>query len=190
MAAATVCSDFRAQENWKGFPHYCRCLGHGNPLQHSCLENPMDIGAWRAMVYGVSKCQTWLKWQHTHSTHSIDACLHSRSKEIHREGPSHQTSVLLQAEVAQPKGVQKEQSVSAKTCLQKSSDLLWPQLYSKTTTNRKLAAAFASPTNSESQLLNPCYCKSLLSQLWCPNIWSSILSRVLCGARGWLSKEV
>ena len=26
--------------------------GHGNPLQYSCLENPMDRGAWRATVYG------------------------------------------------------------------------------------------------------------------------------------------
>ena len=29
--------------------------GHGNPLQYSCLENPMDRGAWRAAVPGVSK---------------------------------------------------------------------------------------------------------------------------------------
>ena len=29
--------------------------GHGNPLQHSCLENPMDRGAWKAAVHGVSK---------------------------------------------------------------------------------------------------------------------------------------
>ena len=28
---------------------------HGNPLQYSCLENPMDRGAWRAMVYGVTE---------------------------------------------------------------------------------------------------------------------------------------
>ena len=28
---------------------------HGNPLQHSCLENPMDRGAWWATVHGVSK---------------------------------------------------------------------------------------------------------------------------------------
>ena len=27
--------------------------GHGNPLQYACLENPMDRGAWRAVVYGV-----------------------------------------------------------------------------------------------------------------------------------------
>ena len=32
--------------------------GHGNPLQHSCLENPMDGGAWRAIVHGVGKSWT------------------------------------------------------------------------------------------------------------------------------------
>ena len=29
--------------------------GHGDPLQYSCLENPMDRGAWRAIVHGVAK---------------------------------------------------------------------------------------------------------------------------------------
>ena len=29
--------------------------GHGNPLQYSCLENPMDRGAWRAIVLGSQK---------------------------------------------------------------------------------------------------------------------------------------
>ena len=32
--------------------------GHGNPLQHSCLENPTDRGAWQATVHGVAKSQT------------------------------------------------------------------------------------------------------------------------------------
>ena len=32
--------------------------GSGNPLQYSCLENPMDGGAWRAAVYGVAKSRT------------------------------------------------------------------------------------------------------------------------------------
>ena len=35
--------------------------GHGNPLQYSCLENPMDRGAWRATVHGVAKSQTRVK---------------------------------------------------------------------------------------------------------------------------------
>ena len=29
--------------------------GNGNPLQYSCLENPMDGGAWEAAVHGVTK---------------------------------------------------------------------------------------------------------------------------------------
>ena len=32
--------------------------GHGNTLQYSSLENPMDGGAWWATVYGVAKSQT------------------------------------------------------------------------------------------------------------------------------------
>ena len=35
--------------------------GHGNPLQYSCLENPMDIGAWQAIVLMVPKSWTLLK---------------------------------------------------------------------------------------------------------------------------------
>ena len=31
---------------------------NGNPLQYSCLRNPMDIGAWWAIVYGVVKSGT------------------------------------------------------------------------------------------------------------------------------------
>ena len=33
---------------------------HGNPLQYSCLENPMDRGVWWATVHGVTKSQTRL----------------------------------------------------------------------------------------------------------------------------------
>ena len=40
--------------------------GHGNPLQYSCLENPMDRGAWRATVHRVAKSQTQLN-THTHT---------------------------------------------------------------------------------------------------------------------------
>ena len=34
--------------------------GNGNPLQYSCLENPMDGGAWWATVHGVAKSRTRL----------------------------------------------------------------------------------------------------------------------------------
>ena len=40
--------------------------GNGNPLQYSCLENPMDRGAWWAIAHRVAKIQTQLK-QHTHT---------------------------------------------------------------------------------------------------------------------------
>ena len=34
--------------------------GTGNPFQYSCLENPIDRGAWRATVHGVAKSRTRL----------------------------------------------------------------------------------------------------------------------------------
>ena len=40
--------------------------GHGNPLQYSCLENPMARGAWRAAVQGVTQSQTRLQRLSTH----------------------------------------------------------------------------------------------------------------------------
>ena len=44
--------------------------GHDNPLQYSCLENPVDRGAWWGTVHGVTKSRTRLKHlstaQHTH----------------------------------------------------------------------------------------------------------------------------
>ena len=35
--------------------------GHGNSLQYSCLENPMERGAWRATIHGITKNQILLK---------------------------------------------------------------------------------------------------------------------------------
>ena len=42
--------------------------GHGNPLQYSCLENPMDRGAWRATVHRMVKSWTQLKRLSTHAS--------------------------------------------------------------------------------------------------------------------------
>ena len=41
--------------------------GHGNTLQDSCLENPMNRGTWRAQVHSVAKSQTILKQLSTHT---------------------------------------------------------------------------------------------------------------------------
>ena len=43
--------------------------GNGNPLQCSCLENPMDGGAWWAAVYGAAQSRTRLKWLSSSSCH-------------------------------------------------------------------------------------------------------------------------
>ena len=49
-------------EDLGSIPGLGRSPGEGNryPLQYSCLENPMDRGAWRATVHGVAKSQTRL----------------------------------------------------------------------------------------------------------------------------------
>ena len=44
--------------------------GNGSPPQYSCLENPVDRGAWSATVHGVAKSQTRLKQLNTQSSHS------------------------------------------------------------------------------------------------------------------------
>ena len=47
----------------------CIGEGNGNPLQHSCLENPRDGGAWWADVYGVTQSRTRLKRLSSSSSH-------------------------------------------------------------------------------------------------------------------------
>ena len=42
-------------------------VGNGNPLQYSCLENPMDSGAWLATVHKVAQSWIWLTWLSTHA---------------------------------------------------------------------------------------------------------------------------
>ena len=45
--------------------------GHSNPLQYSCLENPMHREAWRAAANGVTKSQTLLKRLSVHATSQV-----------------------------------------------------------------------------------------------------------------------
>ena len=50
--------------------------GHENPLQYSCLENPMDRGAWRATVHGVAKSWTQLKQLSRHTCMHMYVCVY------------------------------------------------------------------------------------------------------------------
>ena len=61
----------------KRLPGFGRCPegGHGNPLQYSCLENPMDTGAWCATVHRVRK--SWIQLKQL-SMHVQKGCYHSR----------------------------------------------------------------------------------------------------------------
>ena len=58
--------DREAQDEVK---EYLQCFRycHGNLLQYSCLENPMDRRAWWAKVHSVPKSRTLLKWLITHA---------------------------------------------------------------------------------------------------------------------------
>ena len=53
---------------WRSLSSTCR---NGNLLQYSCLENPMDRGAWWAILHRVAKSQTRLKQL---STHTYNLC--------------------------------------------------------------------------------------------------------------------
>ena len=77
--------------------------GNGTPLQNSCLENPMDGGAWWAAVHGVAKSRTWLSdftftfyfyaLEKEMATHSSVLAWTVPGMELHRAG--HDWSDLL-----------------------------------------------------------------------------------------------
>ena len=62
-----VAGDIRDSSSILGLGGY-HGRGHGNPLQYSCLVNPIDRRAWQAPVHRVAKNQTWLKWLSTQGT--------------------------------------------------------------------------------------------------------------------------
>ena len=57
-----TCLQCRRHRRWRFHPGLGRPPGggNGNPLQYSCMENPMDRGAWHATIYGVTKSRTRL----------------------------------------------------------------------------------------------------------------------------------
>ena len=57
--------------------------GNGNPLQYSCLENPLDRGAWQATGYGVARVRHDLGWSNKNNNNNFLITgnkLHSASK--------------------------------------------------------------------------------------------------------------
>ena len=69
---------FQCQELPKKVP---ACLfgfgeGNGNPLQCSCLDNPMDRGAWQATIHGVARVgHDWATKHHHHQLPSLPRCV-------------------------------------------------------------------------------------------------------------------
>ena len=54
--------------------------GNGTPLQYSCLENPMDGGAWKAAVHGVAEGRTWLSdFTFTFHFHALEKAMATHS---------------------------------------------------------------------------------------------------------------
>ena len=70
--------------------------GNGNPLQYSCLENPMDGGAWLATVHGVAK--SWTRLNDFTITITIGTLHSQRNQVIKRNISTGQiTSTMCQA---------------------------------------------------------------------------------------------
>ena len=60
--------------------HGFRGEGNGTPLQYSCLENPMDGGAWQAVVHGVTKSRTRLSdFTFTFHFHALEKAMATHS---------------------------------------------------------------------------------------------------------------
>ena len=68
--------DIRDKGSIPGLGKYPRG-GHGNPLQYSCLENPMHREAWRATIHNITKSRTQLRQFSIH-THAKDGVITSK----------------------------------------------------------------------------------------------------------------
>ena len=65
----TYYTKWRKSETERQIPYINKYIGegNGNPLQYSCLENPVDRGAWWAAIYGVAQSRPRLKRLSMHS---------------------------------------------------------------------------------------------------------------------------
>ena len=148
----------RVGHNWVTFTYFtaywvapCGYLGEGdgNPLQYSCLENPVDRGAWWAAVHGVAQSWTWLKHLSMHACIGEDngnplqcSCL-----ENPRDGGTWWAAIYG---VAQSQTRLKQLSSSSNTWLPRRLALLWqaflpaPSLYNTPVGLHALAQVLSS----------------------------------------------
>ena len=73
------------------------CIGEGNPLQYSCLENPRDGEAWCAAVYGVTQSRTRLKRLSSTSSSRLVIAFLPRSKCLLVSWLQSQSALILEA---------------------------------------------------------------------------------------------
>ena len=90
ISEACVCTPWKEEQNLSKLLNYWQMIselrrshgeGNGNSLQYSCLGNPMDRGAWRAMVQGVGKSPAGLRtyqqqyrcWNHAGGSFTLRA---------------------------------------------------------------------------------------------------------------------
>ena len=73
-SATRICLQWRRFRRCGFDPGLWRSLGeeHGNSLQYSCLENPMDRGSWWTTVRRITKSWTWLKQRSMHAISWMD----------------------------------------------------------------------------------------------------------------------
>ena len=72
---------------WSGV-RTCNREGNGTPIQYSCLENPMDGGAWWATVHAVAKSRTWLSdFPFTFHFHALEKEMTTHSSVLARRIP-------------------------------------------------------------------------------------------------------
>ena len=89
-------------------------LGNGNPHQYSCLENPVDKGAWRAMVHRITKGWTLLKWL---SMHACNILKYKQTKKKKKKT----LEVRLQQEKPTPNQLTKEPQRKSKEWREKKT---------------------------------------------------------------------
>ena len=130
--------------------------GTGNPHQYSCLENPMDRGAWWATVHSVAKSRTQLKWLNMQNTPGFIL-----SWQLNIDGVAN----ILWASVTSAASFPPHKEMRMSTCRSEG------EIYSS-----------PSPGTEECSVDNsPLSISWVLTQLWAPLVQSRVLSGPFLG---------